>query len=159
MSRTVPVQTIGLRLSRTLPATAEEAFAAYTDPEAQRVWLSQLGPEESQVRTTVDLRVGGVWESSFHANPSVFVHDVLTFLELDPPRRVVTRHVGESTVDGQAMPPIQTRIELTLTPTDAGTLATVDHTGFADTATRDFFETVVWPAGLARIAAYLADRR
>ncbi|HET6301003.1 SRPBCC domain-containing protein [Microbacterium sp.] len=159
MSHTVQSQTIGLRVSREVPATPDEVFTAYTDPEAQRVWLSQLGPDVGQVRTTVDLRIGGVWEATFFANPSVLVHDVFTFLEVDRPRRLVTGHVGESTVDGRAQPPIRTHIEVTFAPTDAGTLITVDHTGFADTQTRDFFENVAWPGGLDRLAAYVAERR
>ena len=36
---------------------------------------------------------------------------------------------------------------------------TVEQTGFPDTPTRDFFETVAWPGALDRIAVYLAGRR
>ncbi|MFB8145405.1 SRPBCC domain-containing protein [Microbacterium sp. NPDC056003] len=159
MAHTVPDQAISLRVTREMPAGAEEVFAAYTEPEAQRLWLTQLGPDEGEVRTTVDLRVGGVWEATFRPNPAVLVHDIFTFVEIDRPRRVVTRYTGESTVDGRVTASPETLIALTFTPTDAGTLITVEQTGFPDTQTRDFFETVAWPGGLDRIAAYLAGRR
>ena len=101
MSHTVHDQAISLRVTREMPATPEEVFAAYTEPEAQRLWLTQLGPDEGEVRTAVDLRVGGVWEATFHPNPAVLVHDIFTFVEIDRPHRVVTRYTGESTVEGR----------------------------------------------------------
>lgn len=159
MSHTVHDQAISLRVTREMPATPEEVFAAYTEPEAQRLWLTQRGPDEGEVRTAVDLRVGGVWEATFHPNPAVLVHDIFTFVEIDRPHRVVTRYTGESTVEGRVTASPETLIVLRLAPTDAGTLVTVEQTGFPDTPTRDFFETVAWPGALDRIAAYLAGRR
>jgi uncharacterized protein YndB with AHSA1/START domain len=152
-------EVIGLRLTRELAARPEEVFAAYTDPRAQREWLSQLGPDEGEVRTTVDLRVGGAWEATFRPNPAVAVHDVQTYVEVDPPHRLVTRLVSESTVDGRAMPPIETPIDVTFTRTESGTRVTVEQSGFADTQTRDFFEHVAWASALDRIAAYLEGQR
>lgn len=159
MSSTAPARAIGLRLTRELPATQEEVYDAYTDPDAQRWWLSALGPDAGEVRTHVDLRVGGTWEATFLANPAVLVHDVFTFLELDRPRRIVTRHRGESTVDGRRTPAIDTHIVLDLAPTAGGAALTLEHTGFPDAQTRDFFETVAWPGGLDRLAAHLAGKR
>lgn len=161
MSSSVPTRTIGLRLTRELPGTPDEVYDAYTDPDAQRRWLSALGPDAGHVRTDVDLRVGGTWEATFFANPAVLVHDVFTFLALDPPRRLVIRHRGESTVDGTTTPTIHTHIELELAPSPrgSGTVLTLAQTGFVDTQTRDFFETAAWPGGLDRLAAYLAGTR
>jgi uncharacterized protein YndB with AHSA1/START domain len=59
-------ETIGLRLTRLLPATPEEVFDAYTDPEQQKIWFSILDQEPGIVEITSDLRVGGqqtaVWD-------------------------------------------------------------------------------------------------
>ena len=121
MSHTVHDQAISLRVTREMPATPEEVFAAYTEPEAQRLWLTQLGPDEGEVRTAVDLRVGGVWEATFHPNPAVLVHDIFTFVEIDRPHRVVTRCTGESTAEGRVTASPETLIALRLEPSGAGT--------------------------------------
>lgn len=58
--------TIGLRVTRLLPATPEEVFDAYTDAEKQKIWYSILDEEPGVVEIEVDLRVGGkqtaVWD-------------------------------------------------------------------------------------------------
>ena len=45
---------------------------------------------------------------------------------------------------------------MTLEPTPAGTLVTVEQTGFTTSEVRDFFANVAWPSGLARLDAFLA---
>ncbi|HEX6955281.1 MAG TPA: hypothetical protein VF156_10430, partial [Agromyces sp.] len=52
-------ETLELRASRTLPATPDEVFDAYTDAEKQRIWFSILDEEPGVVEIEVDLRVGG----------------------------------------------------------------------------------------------------
>jgi uncharacterized protein YndB with AHSA1/START domain len=156
MSQLESTESIGLRVQRELHAAPEEVFDAYTDPEKQRSWLSALGPDAGAVETSVDLRVGGAWESRFRPNPETAVHDVQTYAEIDPPHRLVTDLVAESTIGGQRMPALETRIVMTFEPTAAGTLVTVEQTGFPATEIRDFFANVAWPSGLARLDAFLA---
>ena len=159
MSRIESKVGVGLTVQRELPGTPEEVFEAFTEPAAQRAWLSALGPDEGAVDTTVDLRVGGRWEARFRPNPQTLVHDVHTYREIDRPHRLVTDLVGESTIGGAPMPTLETRIALTFMETGTGTLVTVEQTGFTATEMRDFFESTAWPAGLDRIAAFLvADR-
>ncbi|GAA1778843.1 SRPBCC family protein [Agromyces lapidis] len=148
---------IGLTVQRELPGTPEEVFDAVTNPGKQLVWLSALGPERGAVQTSVDLRVGGRWEARFHANPQTLVHDVQTYREIDRPNRVVTDLVGESSIGGETMPTLETRIAMTFSQTETGTLVTVEQTGFPATELRDFFESTVWPAGLDRIAEFLTS--
>jgi uncharacterized protein YndB with AHSA1/START domain len=156
MSQIESVESIGLRVERELHATPAEVFDAFTDPEKQRSWLSALGPDAGAVETSVDLRVGGVWEARFRPNPETVVHDVHTYAEIDRPHRLATDLVGESTIGGQRMPTLETRIVMTFEPTGAGTLVTVEQTGFPATEMRDFFANVAWPSGLARVDAFLA---
>lgn len=148
---------IGLTVRRELPRTPEEVFDAYTDPARQRVWLSALGPEQGEVQTSVDLRVGGRWEARFRPNAQTVVYDVQTYREIDRPHRLVTDLVAESSVDGEPMPTLETRIAVTFAATGAGTLMTVEQTGFPAAELRDFFASTVWPAGLDRFAAFLAS--
>jgi len=156
MSQIESTESIGLRVQRELHATPEEVFDAYTDPAKQRNWLSALGPDEGAVEAYVDLRVGGAWEARFRPNPATEVHDMQTYVEIDRPHRLVTDLVAESTTGGERMPQLETRIVMTFEPTAAGTLVTVEQTGFAATEMRDFFANVAWPGGLARLDACLA---
>lgn len=59
MTETDLADTIGLRLTRSLPARPEDVFDAYTDPEKQKIWFSILDEEPGIVEIEVDLRVGG----------------------------------------------------------------------------------------------------
>ena len=59
MSDTETSETIGLRLTRTLPASPDEVFDAYTDAEKQKIWYSILDEEPGIVEIEVDLRVCG----------------------------------------------------------------------------------------------------
>lgn len=47
-----------LRIERSFPASAEEVFDAWTDPEVMRRWL-HCGPDWDTPVAEVDLRVGG----------------------------------------------------------------------------------------------------
>ncbi|MET0886972.1 MAG: SRPBCC domain-containing protein [Mycetocola sp.] len=156
MSQVTSTESIGLRVQQELRATPEEVFDALTDPEAQRSWLSPLGPDDGAVETSVDLRVGGSWKARFRPNPETEVDDVHTFAEIDRPHRLVTDLVSESMIGGQRMPVLESRIVMTFEPEAAGTLVTVEQTGFRATEMRDFFANVAWPSGLARLEAFLA---
>ncbi|MBU6512725.1 MAG: SRPBCC domain-containing protein [Betaproteobacteria bacterium] len=78
MTRTDTSGTLGVLVTREFRAAPETVFDAFTDPEQQKIWLSALGPQGGEVTTSVDLRVGGVWEATFRANPDTLVHDVPT---------------------------------------------------------------------------------
>lgn len=143
-----------LQAWRELRAKPEVVFDALVNPEAHASWLAPPG-RWGAVESTVDLRVGGVWESRFCPTPVTEVHDVQTYVAIEPPHRLVTDLVSEATVDGQAMPPLHSRIEITLEETVWGTLFTVVQTGFPDEEMRDFFETEVWVAALERLEAYV----
>lgn len=155
MNQIEPAGTFGLTMQRELPGTPEEVFDALTDPAKQRIWLSALGPEQGAVETTVDLRVGGRWEARFRPNPQTLVHDVHTYREIDRPHRIVTDLVGGSTIEGQQMPTLESRIVMTFEAIDGGTLVTVEQGGFAATEIRDFFANVAWPGGLDRLGAFV----
>ena len=158
MSQTEQNRALAVRAQRELRATADEIFDALVDPEKQRGWLSPLGAEEGDVQTSVDLRVGGVWEASFRPNPETQVHDVQTYVHIDRPHRLITDVVSESAIGGQSMPTVTSRIDIVLSPTDSGTLATAEQTGFPSAEIRDFFEVAVWPSAFDRIESYLMNR-
>lgn len=156
MTSTGLSDSIGLRMTRSLPASPEEVFDAYTDAEKQKVWFSILDPEPGVVEIEVDLRVGGQQTAVWGPDRETLFRETQTFLEIDRPRRLVTDSVGSSP-DGQTM---TTRIEVTFEPEEGGsTLMTVVQTGFPSEELRDFFTSEVWVGAFARIEAYLRSGR
>jgi len=158
MNRTQTNEAFGLRVRREFRTAADDIFDALVNPEKQRVWMSARGVEDSGVETSVDLRVGGTWESRFRPDSETEVHDVQTYVEIDRPYRLVTDLVSESTVGGQQMPTLRGRMDMTFVPTASGTTVTVEQVGFPGAEMRDFFEAVVWPRAFDRLEAFLADR-
>ena len=144
-------ETIGLRMTRQLPATPEEVFDAYTDAEKQKIWYSILDEEPGIVEIEVDLRVGGKQVAVWGPNRDTLFREVQTFVEIDRPHRLVTESTGNDP-SGQTM---STHVVMTFEPNDGGTLVTVEQTGFPTPEVRDFFSTMVWVGAFDRIEAYL----
>ena len=151
MSNTETNETIGLRMSRQLPATPEEVFDAYTDAEKQKIWFSILDEEPGIVEIEVDLRVGGKQTSVWGPDRNTLFRETQTFLEIDRPHRLVTESSG-SDPSGETM---TTHVVVTFEPNDGGTLMTVEQTGFPTPEVRDFFETMAWVGAFDRIEADL----
>ena len=147
-------ETIGLRMTRELPATPEEVFDAYTDAEKQKIWYSILDEEPGIVEIEVDLRVGGKQVAVWGPNRDTLFREEQVFLEIDRPHRLVTESSG-SDPSGQTM---STHVVVTFEPSDVGTLVTVEQTGFPTPEVRDFFQTMVWVGAFDRIEAYLTRR-
>ena len=146
-------ESIGLRLTRWLPAGPEEVFDAYTDAEKQKVWFSILDAEPGIVEIEVDLRVGGQQTAVWGPDRDTLFRETQTFVEIDQPHRLVTESVGSP--DGQTM---STRIVVTFEAVEDGTLMTVVQDGFPTPELRDFFATEAWVGAFDRIEAYLAQR-
>jgi uncharacterized protein YndB with AHSA1/START domain len=151
MSEIDTSETIGLRLTRELPATPEEVFDAYTDAEKQKIWFSILDEEPGMVEIEVDLRVGGKQVAVWGPNRDTLFREEQTFVEIDRPHRLVTESTG-SDPSGQTM---STHVVVTFEPSDVGTLVTVEQTGFPTPEVRDFFSTMVWVGAFDRIEAFL----
>ena len=73
-----------LVIERVLQASPEEVFAAWTTPECMADWMSPSGHAEAEV----DLRVDGAFRVVMVGLDSRIEH-VGTYLEVDPPRRLV----------------------------------------------------------------------
>ena len=144
-------ETIGLRLTRTLPASPEAVFDAYTDAEKQKIWFSILDEEPGVVEIEVDLRVGGKQVAVWGPDRDTLFREEQTFIEIDRPHRLVTESTG-SDPSGEEM---STHVEITFEAVDGGTLVTVVQTGFPTPEVRDFFETMVWVGAFDRIEVYL----
>lgn len=144
-----------LRTQRMLPASPEEVFDAYTDPEKQKVWFSILDETPGIVEITTDLRVGGQQVAVWGPDEQSVFREVQTFLEIDRPHRLVTESTGTGP-DGMTM---TTRITVTFETRDEGTLMSVVQSGFPVPEVRDFFAGEVWIGAFDRIEAYLGRAR
>lgn len=109
-------------------------FAHLTTPEGMVAWMGQhadLRPEP-----------GGVFAVDINGTPMRG-----EYLEVDPPRRVV---VSWGIAGSSDFPAGTSRVEFTLTPTDAGTHLDLRHTGIPDTRTAGHAKG--WVHFLARLA-------
>ena len=143
--------TIGLKVSRQMPATPEEVFDAYTDAEKQKIWFSILDEEPGVVEIEVDLRVGGTQKAVWGPDRDTLFTEVQTFLEIDRPHRLVTESTGWDP-SGERM---TTHVVVTFEPVDGGTLMTIEQTGFPTPEIRDFFQSQALIGAFDRIEAYL----
>jgi uncharacterized protein YndB with AHSA1/START domain len=144
-------ETIGLTMTRLLPAAPEQVFDAYTDAEKQKTWFSILDAEPGIVEIEVDLRVGGEQTARWGPNRDELFRETQVFRLIDRPHRLVTTSTG-SGPDGITM---TTEIEITFEEQDGGTLMTVVQSGFPNVEMRDVFKTQVWAGAFDRIEAYL----
>lgn len=148
---TEETDTIGLKMTRFLPATPEEVFDAYTDAEKQKIWFAILDAVPGIVEIEVDLRVGGEQRAVWGPNRDELFHETQVFRVIDRPHRLVTTSTGGGP-DGMTM---TTEIEITFEEQDGGTLMTVMQSGFPAVEVRDFFTQQVWAGAFDRIEAYL----
>ena len=146
--------TLGMRITRQLPATPEEVFDAYTDAEKQKIWFSILDEQPGIVEIEVDLRVGGRQTAVWGPSADALFREVQTFVEIDRPHRLVTDSTGSSP-DGMVM---TTRVEITFVAEGDDTLMTVVQSGFPVPEVRDFFAGEVWVGAFDRIEAHLRQR-
>lgn len=117
-----------------IQAPPDVVFAHLTTAEGMVAWMGQhadLHPEP-----------GGVFAVDINGTPMRG-----TYLELDPPRRVV---VSWGIADSSDFPPGTSRVEFTLTPIDTGTRLDLRHSGLPGTRTAGHAQG--WANYLARLA-------
>ena len=105
-----------VELHRLLPATAEEVFAAWTDPELMARWLSAGGHAEAEV----DLRVGGRFRVTMVGQGQRIEHTG-EYLEVAPPRRLAFTWASPFTG------PEPTVVTVELSPAENGTELLLRH--------------------------------
>ena len=109
-----PERATSLELHRVLPATEDEVFAAWTDPDLMGRWLSPVGRAEVEV----DLRVGGRFRVAMVGEGRKIEHTG-EYLEISAPRRLVftwrSPYTGpEPTVVTVQLRPVEDQTELLL---------------------------------------------
>jgi uncharacterized protein YndB with AHSA1/START domain len=111
----------GLIVKRLLPASPEEAFAAWTDPVALSRWMSPFG----SAIASVNLQVGASFRIVM-VGPDREIEHTGEYLEIDPPHRLV--FTWRSPYTG----PIPSQVTVELRPHAGGTELTLIHTQLPD---------------------------
>jgi uncharacterized protein YndB with AHSA1/START domain len=79
-------------VSRLIAAPQERVFAAFTDPKEISNWW---GPEGFTTTTEImDLRPQGIWRFVMHGPDGRDYENLVTYLEVSPPKRLVYLHSG-----------------------------------------------------------------
>lgn len=142
--------TFDLTISRLIPATPEEVFDAYTDPEKQKIWFNIIG-EPGIVEATADLRVGGYITNVWGKSEDELFRETNTIRVFDRPNHLATSSSG-SDPSGMTM---DTEVDIRFEAVEGGTLVTVVQSGFPSEELRDFFTTYAWVGAFDRITAFL----
>jgi uncharacterized protein YndB with AHSA1/START domain len=131
-----------LHISRSLPASPEGVWRAFTDPDALAAWF---WPTRFAPAVAADVRPGGRYRID---GPGAGIAVGGEYVAVNPPRRLAFtwQWDGEST---------QTRVTVELTPSRTGTDLALTHQGFAGDAERDNHVTG-WSDCLDRLPAWLA---
>jgi uncharacterized protein YndB with AHSA1/START domain len=82
-----------LHFTRTFDAPRELVFQAFTDPNHVAQWW---GPRGFTLTTKkMDVKPGGTWRFTMHGPDGQDYENLVTYLEVDAPRRLVYKHGGD----------------------------------------------------------------
>jgi uncharacterized protein YndB with AHSA1/START domain len=112
-----------ITISRTIPASPERAFAAWTDVTQLAAWW---WPQLAGTTYDVDARQGGRFRIS---SPAIGATVTGVYAEVDPPRRLGFTWNWEDEDEPEAT--VEDMVVVTFEPGDGGTLVTVAHTSTA----------------------------
>lgn len=131
--------------ARLIDATPEQVFDAFTEPAGQEAIYGQddLG---WIVRSSCDLRVGGVWTVEFGPSAAELYRHRHVFEAIERPQRLLLASI-ETRLDGSSF---HTTLEFTFEPRGAKTLMTMTQRGFPTAELRDEHQRGV-PNALARL--------
>jgi len=105
---------------RTLQASCEATFAAWTTPDSLAVWMCPGELQRAEVE--LDLRVGGRFRIEMIGEQRYVQHG--EFLAIEPPKRLELRWVSECMPEGEQ----QTRLSVSFESTpDRGTRLRLVH--------------------------------
>jgi uncharacterized protein YndB with AHSA1/START domain len=142
------VSDVKLIVRRTIRASAERLFAAWTDPAQLRTWWGPKGVRCP--RAEVDLRVGGGYRIANEMSDGSILWIVGAFERIEPPTELAYTWQLEPG-DGPSE-----RVTVRFVEGDGATEVIVLHERVADEAARDRHEHG-WVGCLDGLADYLAD--
>lgn len=135
--------------SREIPATPEQVFAAFTDPERLARWWGPAG--FTNTFKVCDFKTGGQWSYVMHGpnGRGNYVNESV-FQEIEAPNKVVIQHLSEP----------KYRLTIVLEPSAAGTRVSWSQ-AFENPDIAKRIEPIVVPANeqnLDRLAAEVLQK-
>jgi uncharacterized protein YndB with AHSA1/START domain len=144
-----------LRVERVLDAPPEEVFDAFTDTEAQQVWMRHPDDPDGILETRSDPRVGGEWVAVWGPTRDELYRETNVYQVVDRPHRLVMATTSTAP-DGASL---ETTTEVLFEEKDGGTRMTVVQRGFPTAEIRDYFETTAWAGALEQFDRFIRARR
>ncbi|MBI3993189.1 MAG: SRPBCC domain-containing protein [Candidatus Lambdaproteobacteria bacterium] len=141
---------VSLRLRRTIRASAERLFAAWTEPEQLKRWWGPQGVVCPEAQ--IDLRVGGGYRIANRFADGRVVWIVGEFKQVAPPRELVyTWRLEPPSAESD-----DTQVTVRFEPRGEFTEVSVMHERFTSRAFRDSTQ-LGWRDCLRRLADYLHE--
>ena len=139
--------TLRLEVRKTIAATPERLFAAWTQPERLKQWW---GPEGVQcIDAVVDLRVGGRYRIGNRLPDGKVLWIVGEYSVVEPPQKLV--YSWQIEPESHAPEMVTVRFE----PREGGTEVVVIHESIPDVSTRNQHQ-YGWKGCLAGLAEFIA---
>jgi uncharacterized protein YndB with AHSA1/START domain len=137
-----------IRLERLIPASREEVFRAWTQPEILRLWF---GPGEFAIPSArLDVRPGGSYEIEMQPPGSTETMTLIgTFREVQPPSRLEFTW-SWSRVWAEAP---ESLVVVDFREADGGTLVQITHGDFDDDDAASPY-AIGWEGGLDKLARH-----
>ena len=137
------------RTSRDIPASPDQVFAAFSDPQRLARWWGPAG--FTNTFDVCELESGGRWSFVMHGPDGQNYPNESVFAEVEPPRKVVVQH--------ESAPKF--RLTITLAPSAGGTTVSWAQT-FESAEIAGRIEHLVVPANeqnLDRLSAEVLGKR
>jgi uncharacterized protein YndB with AHSA1/START domain len=137
-----------LTVKRRLNAPPAKVYAAWTDPEKIARWFAPANAKTGSVQADIDARIGGSFRISFSTDDE-YCEVGGVYREVVPNQRLVFSWAWHST------PERESQVTISLKPDGDGTLLTLHHEQFFDSAARDSHERG-WTGMLDKLEKYIA---
>ena len=142
--------TKALRLVRTIPASPERVFEAWTTSEQMERWTCP--DPTARVEVDIELRVGGRYLICMEVEGGPFTA-FGTYREIDPPRRLVYTWQWKQPHTME----VETVVTVEFLAVEGGTEIRLTHEGFSASSDRDGHETS-WKMCTAKLADLVAPQ-
>jgi uncharacterized protein YndB with AHSA1/START domain len=143
-----PITRPSLTIKRRLNAPPAKVYAAWTNPQKMTRWFGPANARIGSVQAEIDARIGGRFRISFSADDEYFEAGGV-YREVVPNQKLVFSWAWHST------PERESQVTISLKPDGDGTLLTLHHEQFFDSAARDGHERG-WTGMLDNLEKYIA---
>jgi uncharacterized protein YndB with AHSA1/START domain len=142
-----PVTRPSLTIKRRLNAPPAKVYAAWTNPQKMTRWFGPANARIGSVQAEIDARIGGRFRISFSTDDEYYEAGGV-YREVVPNQRLVFSWAWHST------PERESQVTISLKPDGDGTLLTLHHEQFFDSAARDGHERG-WTGMLDNLEKYI----